>query len=284
MRSLFEAELNAGHIGEAVDGIAVGTVDRTKNDGYVVVSLGGNKVGHCPYSEFEYNMVSSRSVSEDRLKSIAERKIGKQAYFKVLGIEKGIYILSRKGLQVEAYNKIQKKPIGTVIDGWCLWVNKNGAFIDVGYGLTGHMLLHKVCKAKVTQESSMKDLGRMKCVYQGIKEDGGIRLSMIELLGTWSQNIETIDEGENMSGYINNIDGTLAYVELTPNLVCTAECRGSWWKPMDKVVVEISKIDREKKRVIAKLKSRIEENAERRFNPCYVEGVDFVGEDWTYYA
>ena len=263
--------------------IIEGVVTKCDSKLNVEVKIEPNIVGSIAPDEFEY------SLNDKPLKSIAViSKVGKKIKFKIKSLSKdaesGLYraILSRREAQIDCYeNYISKLKLGQVIDARVTYVEKYGAFCDIGCGFVALLPVENICIPRISNPSrDLRYMGNLKVIVKNIDESGRITLTHKELLGTWEEEVAKFQEGDTVPGIVRIIEDYGVFVELTSNLVGLADVYPDV-APGDSVSVYIKAIIPEK----MKIKLLIISKNEKIFKPIHYDyklpesGFLF---DWVY--
>lgn len=173
----------------------------------------GDKWGIMDSSEF-----SVLNVNMGAIKQLRGKKLG----FYVTSECSSYYTLSRKAVQQQYLNEnVSKLKAGDIVDGRVCNVTDNYCFVELGYGYTCLLLLENACVAHTTTLTQLFEAGMSVklLVKQGLNRQNKLSVSMKELLGTWSDNINDLgDASEEQEGYITRVTDYGAYVLLRPNL------------------------------------------------------------------
>ena len=159
-------------------------------------------------------------------------RVGKPVCFKVIGIEysagEPTAILSRRAAQLECTeNYIASLTTGDVIDAVVTHMESFGAFVDIGCGISSLLSVDSISVSRISHPSERLCVGeQIHAVVKSIDPDTRrVFLSMRELLGTWSENVESFEAGQTVSGIVRSVENYGIFVELAPNLAGLAEIR-----------------------------------------------------------
>ena len=190
------------------------------------VSLGPKIQGMIPRTEAQYG-------AKDEVKDIAIlTRVGKVVCFKVIGFSKNAYgektaILSRRLAQKECYeNYVLALTAGDIIPTKITHLENFGAFVDIGCGIISLLSIDSISVSRISHPSVRLTVGDMiYTVVKSIDERGRIYVSERELLGSWEENANLVNEGQTVRGIIRSVESYGVFVELKPNLAGLAEFR-----------------------------------------------------------
>ena len=133
-------------------------------------------------------------------------------------------ILSRKYAQELCLkNYILKLIPGDIISAKITHLERFGAFVDIGCGITSFLPIDSISVSRISHANERF------CVNMNIKviikylEKNKIYLSHKELLGTWEENANLFSAGETVTGIVRSVEDYGIFIELTPNLAGLAE-------------------------------------------------------------
>lgn len=169
-------------------------------------------------------------LTEGTLREIAVlARVGKPVCFRVVGLQANdgtlTPILSRRGAQLAARAHLRSLPPGTVVDATVTHMERFGAFVDVGCGLSSMIPLDRISLSRIDHPCRRFRLGQqIRAVYAGYDEARShVLLSHRELLGTWEENAAGFHPGETVTGVVRGIQPYGIFIELAPNLTGLAE-------------------------------------------------------------
>ncbi len=173
--------------------------------------------------------------------------------FKVNSIDDNICYLSRKAVKDEslswAINDLSK---GDIVDGIVRSIKPYGAFVEIGGGTSGLLYVNDISVSRMkTPEEKLRLGQKIKVKIKNIdKQNKKFYLSYKEMLGTWEENIQDINEGNIIKGIVKettkNKDGI--FIELKPNLVGMCNYKENIEYGQE-VYVKVKKIIPEKKKI-----------------------------------
>ena len=105
---------------------------------------------------------------------------------------------------------------GTVLKGRVTHITNYGAFIDIGFGYTGLMLIKDISVSRLTSPADMLTIDSELSVVLH-KAGGRFNVSLKELLPTWEESTETFKEGSTLIGVIRYKAEFGTYVALDSN-------------------------------------------------------------------
>ena len=127
-----------------------------------------------------------------------------------------------------------------------------GAFIEIGGGIVGLNHIEDISVARIKSPFERFKIGqKINVVIKSIdKKTNRVILSYKEMLGTWEENIEDINEGMTVKGIARETEKSKngIFIELKPNLIGLAEYKDNIEYGQD-VNVYIKRIIPEKKKI-----------------------------------
>lgn len=135
-------------------------------------------------------------------------------------------MLSRKEVQQDCIDEyISDFFPGKIIRAKVTHLEKFGAFVDIGCGISSMIPIDAISVSRISHSSDRFYNG--EDIYAVVRsyEDGRVFLTHKELLGTWEENAAGFHAGETVSGIVRSIENYGIFVELTPNLAGLAELR-----------------------------------------------------------
>ncbi len=160
-------------------------------------------------------------------------------------------IMSKKilELKVRRWMYMNLKP-GVKLKGIVVGLKDYAAFVDVGGGVAGILKVQDMADTVIRNASELFRVGQKidVIVKKYDRDTGKIELSYKEILGTFEENVKSLNENDIVEGVVRNRSKTGIYVELKPNVVGIAE-HVNGIEPGQKVLVSIRKINLEKKKI-----------------------------------
>ena len=172
-------------------------------------------------------------VAEGTTREIAIlSRVGKPVCFTVESVEgteaDPVLLLSRRRAQALAQTALmaELKP-GMVIPATVTHLEPFGAFVDIGCGLVSMIGIEHISVSRIPHPGCRFTVGQeiYAVVLDTDPDQGRVRLSHRELLGTWMENVEGLAAGMTVSGTVRGIKEYGAFIELFPNLSGLAEPR-----------------------------------------------------------
>ncbi len=223
----------------------------------------------------------------DRDISILSR-VGKATCFTIvsLSIDGGgrpRFQLSRRSAQEQAIAwLLEHAAPGTVLPARVTHLEKFGAFVDLGCGVTSLIPLEHISVARIGHPAARFRVGQdiLSAVTSVDRERCRFYLTHKELLGTWLENAAAFAPGDTVPGTVRGIRDYGIFIELAPNLSGLADWRQGLAEG-DRVSVYIKSIRPEcrkiKLQIIEKLVSSTGEPEPLRY---FI--TDGSVADWTY--
>ena len=176
-------------------------------------------------------------------------RVGKPTCFTVTGITvdgggKPRLTLSRRAAQEQAIAwLLENSPVGTVLPARVTHLEKFGAFVDLGCGVTSLIPLENISAARIPHPNARFRVGQEILTLVTGVDAAACRfyLSHKELLGTWLENAAAFSPGDAVPGIVRGVRDYGVFIELTPNLSGLADWRGDA-APGDAVSVYIKSI------------------------------------------
>lgn len=242
----------------------------------------GNFQGVIPRNE------TALGLSEGTVREIAViSRVGKPVSFRVVGLQANdgtlTPILSRRAAQLDARNAICALPVGSVIPATVTHMERFGAFVDIGCGLTSMIPIDRISVSRIAHPKYRFSAGQeIFGVYRGVDPvTGHILLSHRELLGTWRENAAQFSAGETVTGIVRGIQDYGIFVELAPNLTGLAEqCEGV--KENQRVSVYIKSIQPERKKIKLMIIGALEEDTQ--LLPFQYQTTQGNCAEWDYFS
>lgn len=234
------------------------------NNGDLVLNITEGIVGLIKLSEFE-------DVDAERLKpSYMYSKVGMYIKYVPKEIlddtdEQGniIVVCSRRESQRQCRERyISTLKPGDIINARVLNIHNKSIFCDVGCGVPAILPIDSYCVAKMIDPlEDLKGIREIKVIVRSISEDcREIYLSHKELLGTWKEEVQSLNVGDTIVGTVSKVDTFGIFVTLSPNLFGLANKREGI-KEGDTVFVLVKAIVPEKMKVKLLIKS-VQNNAD----------------------
>ena len=214
-------------------------------------------------------------------------RVGKPVAFRVVGLQandgKLTPVLSRRAAQAGARRAIQVLEEGAVIPATVTHLERFGAFVDIGCGLTSMIPIDRISVSRICHPRCRFYPGQeILAVYAGVEpESGHILLSHRELLGTWRENAEQFAAGETVTGVVRGIQDYGVFVELAPNLTGLAE-RYPGVEENQRVSVYIKSIQPERRKIKLLIIGALEKGVE--YTPCTYRTREGNLAGWDYFS
>ena len=224
---LFDSQLMASYINSEAGmtkametgAILQGTVTRCDSRHNLYCDVGAFK-GIIPRNEAVFD-------TDSPSKEIAViSRVGKPVCFKIIGFEKGLYILSRRAAQKEAMEYfLANLSCGDILRGRVTHIEPFGVFVDIGCGNVSLIGIENISISRISSpherfRTGQEILCAVKYIDRSMKR---ITMTHKELLGTWRENVSRFNVGETVRGIIRGIEDYGIFVELAPNLSGLAE-------------------------------------------------------------
>ena len=182
-------------------------------------------------------------------------RVGKPTAFTITGIAvdgggKPRLTLSRRAAQEQAMAwLLEHAPAGTVLPARVTHLEKFGAFVDLGCGVTSLVPLENISVSRIPHPAARFRVGQdILAVVTGVDAAAcRFYLSHKELLGTWLENA-AFSPGDAVPGIVRGIRDYGIFIELAPNLSGLADWRGDV-SPGDEVSVYIKSIRPEGRKI-----------------------------------
>lgn len=247
----------------------------------LTVRFGGYE-GIIPRSEAVHPSISGA----DRDISVLSR-VGKEICFTVssLSVDGGgrpKLLLSRRAAQAQAISwLLEHAQPGTVLPARVTHLEKFGAFVDLGCGVTSLVPLEAISAARIDHPSARFRVGQdILVVVKAVdREQRRFYLSHKELLGTWLENAAAFAPGDTVTGIVRSVKDYGMFIELAPNLSGLADGKPGL-APGDSVTVYIKSIRPEGHKIKLQVIQRLEKPAEPA--PLRYFITDGLVEDWVY--
>ena len=122
--------------------------------------------------------------------------------------------------------KNELKP-GDIVNGIVTNIRPFGVFVEIGGGISGLLHIENISVARIKNPNERFKIGqKIKIMIKSIdKESNKVDLTYKELLGTWEENVQGIQEGTVIKGIVREKEklGRGVFIEIKPNLVGLAE-------------------------------------------------------------
>lgn len=171
-------------------------------------------------------------IREDTVRDIAIlSRVGRPVCFTVIGWEEDTAlprpILSRRQVQQRARQWLEERSPGTILPATVTRLERFGAFVDVGCGISSMIPLQRVSVSRIPHPGERFVPGQEIWTALLGRDDtrGHLLITHRELLGTWEQNAALFTQGMTVPGVVRGVHDYGAFVELTANLSGLAECR-----------------------------------------------------------
>lgn len=245
MGPLFPGGQPLGVLQEAMDSQTVleGLVIRCDGRRDLTVRFGGYE-GTIPRQDAIHPAISGA----ERDIAILSR-VGKPTCFTVAGIAsdgggKPRLTLSRRAAQEQAIAwLLEHGPVGSVLPARVTHLEKFGAFVDLGCGVTSLVPLENISVSRIPHPAARFRVGQDILTAVTDVDPAACRfyLSHKELLGTWLENAAAFSPGTAVPGVVRGVRDYGIFIELAPNLSGLADWR-SGVEPGDAVSVYIKSI------------------------------------------
>lgn len=214
-------------------------------------------------------------------------RVGKPVCFTVTHIEtdgggRPHLTLSRRAAQEQAIAwLLEHSGPGTVLPARVTHLERFGAFVDLGCGMTSLIPLENISVSRIPHPSARFRVNQDILAVVTAVDTTACRfcLSHKELLGTWLENAAAFAPGDAVPGIVRSIREYGIFIELTPNLSGLADWRGDV-APGDRVAVYIKSIRPDTRKIklqIIQELGRAEEPEEFTYFT-----TDGMVENWTY--
>lgn len=228
-----------------------GYVDECDSDCNLYVKLGKNLTGIIPRKEVD--LTSSDELGLTKA-SVCRNKLNSFVQFKVKEVPNdNVAILSRKQANEEALNwMVDNLQEGMVVKGIVRNMRRYGAFVEIGSGVVGLLHIEDISVSRIKTPEDRFCVGqKIDVAIKSVdKENNQIVLSYKELLGSWEENLEGIEEKQVLKGIVRETDKYKngIFIEIKPNLVGLAEYKEGYYYGQ-KVNVFVKKIIKDRKKI-----------------------------------
>ena len=214
-------------------------------------------------------------------------RVGRSVCFTVTGLTvsgggRPRLTLSRRAAQEQAMAwLLERCPAGSVVPARVTHLEKFGAFVDLGCGVTSLIPLENISVARIPHPGARfrVDQDILAAVTAVDRDACRFYLTHKQLLGTWLENAAAFAPGDAVEGVVRGVREYGVFIELAPNLSGLADWRGDL-EPGDRVSVYIKSIRPENR----KIKLQVIEN----LGPAQEPGAltyfitDGAVDGWTY--
>ena len=214
-------------------------------------------------------------------------RVGKPTSFTVTAIDvdgggRPRLTLSRRAAQEQAIAwLLENAPPGTVLPARVTHLEKFGAFVDLGCGVTSLIPLENISVARIPHPGVRfrVDQDILAAVTAVDRDACRFYLTHKQLLGTWLENAAAFAPGDAVEGVVRGVREYGVFIELAPNLSGLADWRGDL-EPGDRVSVYIKSIRPENR----KIKLQVIENLGPAQEPGELNYfiTDGAVDGWTY--
>jgi len=214
-------------------------------------------------------------------------RVGKPTSFTVTAIDvdgggRPRLTLSRRAAQEQAMAwLLENAPPGTVLPARVTHLEKFGAFVDLGCGVTSLIPLENISVARIPHPGVRfrVDQDILAAVTAVDRDACRFYLTHKQLLGTWLENAAAFAPGDAVEGVVRGVREYGVFIELAPNLSGLADWRGDL-EPGDRVSVYIKSIRPENR----KIKLQVIENLGPAQEPGELNYfiTDGAVDGWTY--
>ena len=214
-------------------------------------------------------------------------RVGKPTSFTVTAIDvdgggRPRLTLSRRAAQEQAMAwLLENAPPGTVLPARVTHLEKFGAFVDLGCGVTSLIPLENISVARIPHPGVRfrVDQDILAAVTAVDRDACRFYLTHKQLRGTWLENAAAFAPGDAVEGVVRGVREYGVFIELAPNLSGLADWRGDL-EPGDRVSVYIKSIRPENR----KIKLQVIENRGPAQEPGELNYfiTDGAVDGWTY--
>ena len=160
-------------------------------------------------------------------------RVGKPTSFTVTAIDvdgggKPRLTLSRRRAQEQAIAwLLENAPPGTVLPAQVTHLEKFGAFVDLGCGVTSLIPLENISVARIPHPGARFRVGQdiLAAVTAVDRTACRFYLTHKQLLGTWLENAAAFAPGDAVEGIVRGVREYGVFIELAPNLSGLADWR-----------------------------------------------------------
>lgn len=149
-------------------------------------------------------------------------------------------------------NGIEELKKGDVVEGIVKSIKSFGAFIEIPDGIVGLLYIEDISIARIKTPAERLEVGqKINVVVKDIDKNlNRVNFSYKEMLGSWEDNVEDLQEGSIVPGIIRETEKNKKgiFIELKPNLVGMAEY-SEGFEYGEHINVYVKKINRDKKKI-----------------------------------
>ena len=190
--------------------------------------------------------------------------------------------LSRRAAQEQAIAwLLEHSAPGTVLPARVTHLERFGAFVDLGCGVTSLIPLENISVSRIPHPSARFRINQDILAAVTAVDPVSCRFCLThkELLGTWLENAAAFSPGDAVQGIVRSVRDYGLFIELTPNLSGLADYREDA-APGDRVSVYIKSIRPDTR----KIKLQIIQNLGPAGEPVELTYfiTDGAVENWTY--
>lgn len=190
--------------------------------------------------------------------------------------------LSRRAAQEQAIAwLLEHSAPGTVLPGRVTHMERFGAFVDLGCGVTSLIPLENISVSRIPHPSARFRVGQDILVLVTAVDTTACRfyLTHKELLGTWLENAAAFAPGDAVPGIVRGVRDYGIFIELTPNLSGLADWRADV-SPGDRVSVYIKSIQPDTRKIKLQIIQPLDPAGAPA--PLHYFITDGVVESWRY--
>lgn len=149
-------------------------------------------------------------------------------------------------------NGIEELHEGDIVEGVVKNIRPFGAFIEIRNGVIGLLYIEDISVARIKTPAERLEIGqKINVVVKNIDKNlRRVNFSYKEMLGTWEENVENIEEGTIVPGIIRETEKNKKgiFIELKPNLVGMAEYSDGY-EYGEHIDVYVKKIIKDKRKI-----------------------------------
>ena len=149
-------------------------------------------------------------------------------------------------------NELNELHDGEIVEGVVKNIQPFGAFIEIKDGIVGLLYIEDISVARIKSPTERLSIGqKINVKIKNIDKDlNRINFSYKELLGTWEENVDGLQEGMTVPGIIRETEKNKRgiFIELKPNLVGMAEY-SEGYEYGEHINAYIKKIVKDKKKI-----------------------------------
>lgn len=135
--------------------------------------------------------------------------------------------LSRRNAQLRCRREFLDNCVsGDILNAKITHLESFGAFCDIGCGNIALLPIDSISVSRISHPRDRFSAGEeIRVIIKSVDSAGRITLSHKELLGTWLQNADRLEQGQTVSGVVRSVESYGIFVELAPNLAGLAESK-----------------------------------------------------------